>query len=123
MKTKNIDYWNSLKLDEVTNTKAVDGDIVVLINGVVFLIQRKNDRNNIVCFRVRKSKKSILKTFGQFREFCELSGIQYILVKGNTHRYRMLELLRPYSPVNANVVKHVGESKRLGCNVYCVKCY
>lgn len=123
MKIKSIEYWNSLKLDDVTNAKAVEGDIVVLINGVVFLIQRKNDRNNIVCFRVRKSKKSILYTFNKFREFCELSNIQYITVKGNTHRYRMLELLRPYSPVNADVIKHEGESKRLNCNVFCVKCY
>lgn len=108
MKTKllTIEQWNMIPKDEETQVEAVEGDTALLINGVAFLIQRKNNWNNVVCIRVKTSKKSILQTFNTFRGYCANNGIQYFRVEGISHTYRMLEL-----------VKRIGIKKGIDCNV------
>ena len=93
MKIKDIDFWNSLKKDEETDVQAITGDLVCLINGVAFLIQREGNKNNVVCIRVNKSKKSILQTFETFRAMCQKEQIQYFRVEGISHTYKMLYLV------------------------------
>ena len=65
MKTKllTIEQWNMIPKDEETQVEAVEGDTALLINGVAFLIQRKNNWNNVVCIRTAPQTQSILKTF------------------------------------------------------------
>ena len=63
MKTKSIEWWNSLKKNADTNTIAEEGDLVCLISGMAFLIQRKQGFNNIVLLKVRPSKKKISLLF------------------------------------------------------------
>ena len=96
MKTKalTIDQWNNIKKDNETDEPAIEGDSCVLIGGVAFLVQRKNEWNNVICFRVKDSKYSILQTFCTFRAWCEKQSIQYFRVQGNgKHTYKMLYLV------------------------------
>ena len=41
-----IEEWNAIPKDEETQVIAVEGDICTTIDGVAFLIQRKNNWNN-----------------------------------------------------------------------------
>jgi hypothetical protein len=120
---KTLDYWNTLVKDKETESKAIEGDTVVLIDGIAFLIQRENQCNNIVCIRVEKGSENVVRVFDVFRAFCAEKEIQYIRVEGNTHRYNMLFLVLRLAPVGVNVVKAEEESKRLNRNVFYVKTY
>ena len=53
-----IDDWNNLPKEKEVNYDAENGDIVLEIYGVLFLIQRINDMNNVICFRIEKSNKT-----------------------------------------------------------------
>ena len=83
MKTKllTIEQWNMIPKDEETQVDAVEGDTALLINGVAFLIQRKNNWNNVVCIRLKPSKINIVQTFETFRAFCQKNDIQYFRVE------------------------------------------
>lgn len=118
-----IKEWNNIPKDEETQVEAVEGDICTLIDGVAFLIQRKNDWNNVVCIRVSKSDKNILHTFNNFRAWCEKKKIQYIRVEGISHTYKMLYLALRLAPKTCNVVKADDESKEYGRHIYYVKTY
>ena len=67
-----IEYWNSLEKPENVSVEAVKGDIVEIVNGVVFLLQTTNGYNNTVSYRVEKSDKSIVWTL---LEFCKIKII------------------------------------------------
>ena len=124
MKTKTIEWWNKLPKTRETNVKAIEGDNVVFINGLAFLIQRTNEFNNIICLRVKQSRKSVLKTFELFRRWCEKKEIQYIRVEGTgTHRYRMLYLLQRSAPQDAGLIFNHSESKEKGRYIWCIKTY
>ena len=69
MKTKSIEWWNSLKKNDDTDVIAIEGDTVVYISGIAFLIQRKNDFNNVVCWKVKTTKKDLVSIFAAFRAF------------------------------------------------------
>ena len=56
MKTKSIEWWNRLKKNDDTDVIAIEGDVVCYISGIAFLIQRKNDFNNVVCWKVKTTK-------------------------------------------------------------------
>ena len=124
MKIKSIEWWNSLPKTQDTNTEAEEGDSVVLINGIAFLIQRKNDFNNIVCLKVKSSKKEIIKIFSTFRAWCQRQNIQYIRVEGRgKHHYKMLALLYRCSPEGADMLYAEEESIRLNRHVWYIKTY
>ena len=124
MKIKTIDFWNNLEKDEATDIKAIEGDTVVLINGIVFLIQRKNDWNNIVCWRIYKSKINIVQTFEQFRAFCQTQGIDYIRVEGiGKHQYKILNLVLRHAPETTRIVYAKDESEEYNRHIWYVKVY
>lgn len=124
MQIKNIDFWNSLKKDSDTDEKAIEGDIVLLIDGVAFLIQKRNDINNVICIRIAKPESSLLKTFCDFRAFCEENKIQFIRVEGvGKHTYKILYMVMKYSPEGTNVIYSKSLSEELNRNVYLVKTY
>lgn len=94
MKQYNIDFWNNYEKpnDEVTAI-AIPGDLVVEIGGVLYLVQRKNEMNNIVCFRIEESDMSILTSFIILRKWLIAQNIIYIRVEGTTKRYNFLKRL------------------------------
>ena len=128
MKTKllTIEQWNMIPKDEETQTEAVEADISVLIGGVAFLIQRKNDWNNVICIRLKPSKHSILQTFVTFRAWCEKQKIQYFRVEGISHTYKMLYLvcrIGKKKGADCDVRYHATESAEYDRHIYYVKAY
>ena len=124
MKTKSIEWWNSLKKNEDTDVIAIEGDTVVYISGIAFLIQRKNDFNNVVCWKVKTTKKDLVSIFAAFRAFCQKNNIQYLRIEGHgKHHYKMLNLLIKYAPEGAGVVYAEEESKEYESNIWYVKTY
>jgi hypothetical protein len=126
MKIKTIEWWNKIKKDNETQVIAAEGDNVLLINGVAFLIQRKNNWNNVVCIRLKPSKINIVQTFETFRAFCQKNDIQYFRVEGISHTYRMLELVKRIGikkGIDCNVVYAPQESAEYDRHIYYVKAY
>ena len=124
MKTKSIEWWNSLKKNEDTDVTAIEGDTVVYISGIAFLIQRKNDFNNVVCWKVKTTKKDLISIFSTFRAFCQKNDIQYLRIEGHgKHHYKMLNLLYKNSPEGAGLAYAVEESKEYKSNIWYVKTY
>jgi len=121
-----IDQWNAIPKDKETQVTAVEGDLCVLIDGVAFLIQRKNNWNNVVCIRVYPSERSIVQTFNSFREFCVFNEIQFFRVEGISHTYKMLHLvcrLGRKLGVDCDVIFHKAESAEYDRHIYYVKAY
>ena len=124
MKTKSIEWWNNLKKNEDTDVTAIEGDTVVYISGIAFLIQRQNDGNNVVCWKVKTTKKDLVSIFAAFRAFCQKNKIQYLRIEGHgKHHYKMLNLLYKYSPEGAGLAYAVEESKECKSNIWYVKTY
>ena len=124
MKTKSIEWWNSLPKNEDTDVIAIEGDTVVYISGIAFLIQRQNDGNNVVCWKVKTTKKDLVSIFSTFRAFCQKNKIQYLRIEGHgKHHYKMLNLLYKYSPEGAGLAYAVEESKECKSNIWYVKTY
>ena len=124
MKTKSIKWWNSLPKSEDVDSKAIEGDNVVLIDGIAFLIQRKNNFNNVICWKVKNSKKDLVTTFSTFRAFCQKKKIQYIRVEGiGKHQYKMLYLVLRRSPETTSIVYNEDESKEYDRHIWYVKVY
>ena len=124
MKTKSIEWWNSLKKNDDTDVTAIEGDTVVYISGIAFLIQRQNDGNNVVCWKVKTTKKDLVSIFSTFRAFCQKNDIQYLRIEGHgKHHYKMLNLLYKYSPEGAGLAYAVEESKECKSNIWYVKTY
>ena len=124
MKTKTIEWWNSLPKSEDVDSKAIEGDNVVLIDGIAFLIQRKNNFNNVICWKVRNSEKDLVTTFSTFRAWCQKKKIQYIRVEGiGKHQYKMLYLVLRRSPETTSIVYNEDESKEYDRHIWYVKVY
>ena len=126
IKQLTIDQWNMIPKDEETQVDAVEGDTALLINGVAFLIQRKNNWNNVVCIRLKPSKKSILQTFETFRAWCSDNKIQFFRVEGISHTYKMLYLvcrLGRKNGADCDVLFHDTESAEYDRYIYYVKAY
>lgn len=124
MRIKSITWWNKIPKTKDTNTKAVEGDLVCLINGIAFLIQRKNNFNNVICIKIKPSKKNLVRIFAAFRKFCEKNQIQYLRIEGmGKHTYRMLSLLYKYAPKGANLIYSGPESKAYNTHIHYVKTY
>lgn len=115
-----LEFWNNLKKDSETDATAEEGDLLTIIGGVAFLIQRRNDYNNVICIRVQPSRQSIKETILEFRLYCIQKEIQYIRVEGTTQRYNFLKKI---APEGCCVHKHWTESKALGRNVFYIKLY
>lgn len=115
---RDINYWNNIpKPNDDVDVTAEEGDIVVEIGGLLFLVQTRNNCNNIVCFRVQESNISALKTLFLFREYLlENTLIRYIRVEGNTNRYKFLEKLKPCEDYRA-----IQDKKTIDKNVFYIR--
>lgn len=121
-----IEEWNAITKDAETNVVAIDGDLCTEIDGVAFLIQRKNNWNNVVCIRTAPSNISIVRTFETFRAYCQKNDIQYFRVEGISHTYKMLNLvcrLGRKNGADCNVVFHKTESAEYDRHIWYVKSY
>lgn len=122
-----IDEWNALQKDADTQSIAEPIDIVTMIDGVAFLIQRRNNWNNVICIRVKPSKRALIKTFDTFRKFCHKKHIRYIRIESGhnhtSHTYHILKLMQRTAPKSCGLVLHQGETEKYGSNVYFVKTY
>lgn len=91
MTTYDINFWNEYeKPSDEVEVVAVPGDLVIEIGGILYLIQRENDCNNIVCFRIEKSNMTTLASFHILRKWLIAQDIIFIRVEGNTRRYKFL---------------------------------
>ena len=124
MKTKSIEWWNSLPKSEDVDSKAIEGDNVVLIDGIAFLVQRKNNFNNVVCWRVKNNKNNLVSVFCKFRKYCKNNKLQYIRVEGiGKHTYKILFLVLRHAPQDAGVIYSEEESEKYNRHIWFVKTY
>lgn len=127
IKVSNYRDWNNLQKEKDTNSLAEPIDLVTMIDGVAFLIQRKNNFNNVICQRVNPSKRAIIRTFNDFRIYCHKKHLRYIRIEGGhnhkSHTYNILWLLLKAAPKTCGVALAEEESKELGSNVFYVKTY
>lgn len=114
-----IDDWNVINKESEVNYEAESGDIVLSIYGVLFLIQRKNDFNNIICFRFADSNRTFLRSLFLLREYLEINNIQYVRVEGDLSRYFFLSKIKNVNP-NYNVIQDKSIKNR---NVFYVQLY
>lgn len=114
-----IDDWNQIEKESEINYPAEDGDIVISIYGVMFLIQRTNNVNNIICFRIKKSKKTFLNCLFLLKDFLCMKKIQYIRVEGNLRRYFFLAKIKNAGRMY-NVIQDRMNKER---NVFYVRLY
>ena len=113
-----IEYWNSLSKPKEADVVAEINDLVVEIGGILYLLQINQGFNNVVCFRVKKSKMTTLQSFLEYRKWLISNGVEYIRVEGNKKRYWFLARLNP--GVGYNVVQDIKERER---NVFYIKLY
>lgn len=113
-----IEYWNSLSKPEEVDVTAEEGDLVVEIGGIVYLLQTQNGFNNVVCFRLKKSNMTALRSFIEYRKWLVLKGIEYIRVEGNTKRYNFLSKLKPDTGYSVIQDKEINDR-----NIFYIKLY
>ena len=113
-----IEYWNSLSKPKEADVVAEKDDLVVEIGGILYLLQIDNGFNNVVCFRLKKSKMTTLQSFIEYRKWLISKGVEYIRVEGNKKRYWFLARLNP--GIGYNVIQDIKEHER---NVFYIKLY
>ena len=113
-----IEYWNSLSKPKEADVVAEKDDLTVEIGGILYLLQINNGFNNVVCFRLKKSKMTTLQSFLEYRKWLISKGIEYIRVEGNKKRYWFLARLNPGA--GYNVVQDKRERER---NVFYIRLY
>lgn len=113
-----IDDWNNFPKEKEVNYDAENGDIVLKIYGVLFLIQRINDMNNVICFRIEKSNKTFLQALHRLRDYLTTKNIQFLRVEGSLNRYFFLSKIKGLK--NYNVIQDKSITNR---NVFYVRLY
>lgn len=122
---KKASTWNNIP-NKPKNVAAIakEGDIVMKLNQVWFLLQRENEINNIVCFRQEGKWRNGIDTIRAMFDFCYklrcMYGIKYIRVSGK--KYNFIDRLFPNDSVRASddvcsdageVVRYIHLSDRL----------
>lgn len=113
-----IGYWNNLPKPKEADVVAERDDLVVEIGGILYLLQINNGFNNVVCFRLKKSKMTTLQSFIEYRKWLISKGVEYIRVEGNKKRYWFLARQNPGA--GYNVVQDKRERER---NVFYIRLY
>lgn len=88
-----IDKWNNVSKDNESDDIAVDNDIIVEIDDVLFLCQRTNNYNNIICIALNEDRtiKHIRAMFKFIIMLKSFYNIEFIRIEGNQKRYKFLE--------------------------------
>ena len=117
MRIYDYNYWNkTIKPSKEVEVKAIQDDLVLEIGGILYLIQRTNDCNNVVCFRLFESNMTTLTSFLELRKWLIANDIIYIRVEGNTKRYKFLEKVAKVEGAFC-----VQETKRIDRNIFYLK--
>ena len=121
MKVFNYHVWNRLVPlnDPELKIKAISVDVVFSSNGFLFLIQRKEEFNNIVCFSLskcspinnfRKCKgQTFMKAIDDVYYILKTFNIIYFRIEGNNRRYWFLLKLKDN---RFNIVKDLSITNR-----------
>lgn len=119
---KDYHFWNKLEKPSECDTEAIPDDLVYYDGGIIYLVQTKSRINNVICFRLKKSKSTVKQSFYHFRRFCIYHNIQYIRVEGNQRRYLFLKMFENgLAPQGYNVRKAEEESQQRQRNVFYIK--
>lgn len=87
-----IDDWNNTPKTDEIDTIAVQGDIVELVDGILFLLQTTNNYNNVVCKRIAPNASNLIHSFYRYCLILnDIHQIEYIRVEGRKGRYSFLE--------------------------------
>lgn len=87
-----IELWNSLEKPDECDEVAESGDIVTEIDDVMFLCQRRENCNNIICFkRTEGSSLKSIRAMFKFIAYLYDNGIRYVRIEGSSNRYKFLE--------------------------------
>lgn len=86
-----IQEWNKTPKPEECNVEAKEGDIVITLDGVLFLLQREKEFNNIVCFRQFEGIFPIREVFFRYALIINDMNIRYVRIEGSLKRYLFLE--------------------------------
>lgn len=119
---KDFQFWN--KTDKPAECEAIaePNDLIYYDGGILYLVQTKDEFNNVVCFRMKKTKTTVKQSFYHFRRFCIKNKIQFIRVEGNPRRYLFLKMFeKGLSNQGYNVRKAADESFTLNRNVFYIK--
>lgn len=100
------------------NVVAEKDDLVTEIGGILYLLQVNNGFNNVVCFRIGKSKMTTLQSFLEYRKWLISKNVRYIRVEGNKRRYKFLSRLNLGD--GYSVFQDMDESER---NVFYIRLY
>lgn len=88
-----IKIWNELvKANNDTDIEAQKGDLVYLLDGIMFLVQTHNNCNNIVAQRVG-DEADFINALRLLADCLLDEGIDCIQVRGRKGRYRFLEVM------------------------------
>ena len=117
-----INVWNTiLKTNFETEVIAEEGDLVFEAAGILFLIQRKENCNNVVCQRLTHRKGTFKEAITEVRKALIEEGIQFIRVEGNRRRYKFLnKMLSDLYGDEVHVIKDNSVANR---NVFYIKVY
>lgn len=97
---QDLEWWNNLHKDELTESEAVNEDIVIhmILDDIemAFLCQRDNNQNNIVALRL--SNKADVRCVKMMYAFCIVLlnsyNIQYVAIHG---KYNFLRKFWPHA--------------------------
>ena len=122
---KDYKYWNKIKNKPAEcDCEASPEDIVYYDGGILYLVQKKNDSNNVVCFRLKNCKTTVKQSFYHFRRFCVNHHIQYIRVEGNQRRYFFLKMFeKGLKGQGYSVVQDLKAREEKKRNIFYIKLY
>ena len=114
--------WNTLvKANYETDVEAFEDDLVFEASGIMFLVQRKNDCNNVVAQRLIHKPGTFMQAVIEFRKVMIENNIQFVRVEGNLKRYKFLKKMLPKLFGNeVNIIKDDNVTDR---NVFYIKVY
>lgn len=118
--------WNTLERPAECNVEAVSGDLVYFSFNFVFLVQRTNNENNIICFKYKEGEQTFLEVVEKFLHWCKKEKIQYFRIEGNSRRYKFLlhpKCLEEVKRKGSSILFDDEQSKRIGRNVFYVRVY
>lgn len=114
--------WNSLiKANYETDIAAEEDDLVFEASGIMFLVQRKDDCNNVVAQKLIHKPGTFMQAITEFRKVMIENNIQFIRVEGNIRRYKFLSKMLPrLFGDEVNIIQDYSIANR---NVFYIKCY
>ena len=114
--------WNTLvKANYETDISADENDLVFESAGIMFLVQRKNNCNNVVAQRLIHKPGTFMQAIIEFRKVMIENNIQFIRVEVNIKRYKFLTKMIPR--LFGNEVSIIKDDDIKDRNIFYIKVY